>query len=67
MPWASRTTVLQPVLNAGSIASVRFCPSGEARRSSRRFSAKTRTASLSASFFVCILNSVSRESESRRL
>ena len=67
MPWASRTTVLQPVLNAGSMARVRFCPSGDARRSSRRFSAKTRTASASASFLVCMRNSVSRDRERSRL
>ena len=47
-PCASRHTVLHPVRKPGSMARIRFCPRGEARSSWRRFSAKTRMASLSA-------------------
>ena len=66
-PCASRQTTLHPVRKPGSMPSTRFCPSGGASRSCRKFSAKTRIASSSAICLLWLANSVSMAGFSRRL
>ena len=56
---ASRQTTLQPVRNPGSTPITFFSPSGAESSSWRRFSAKTRIASVSAFSFEKLRNSVS--------
>ena len=67
LPCLSRHTTLHPVRIPGSTPMTRFCPSGAASSSCRRFSAKTPIASSSAFCFDAAANSFSIEGSSRRL
>ena len=58
---------LQPVRKPGSMPITRFCPSGEASNSWRRFWTNTRLASSSACSLLCAANSVSMDDFNRRL
>ena len=58
-PLASRTTILQPVLNPGSIPKTTFCPKGADNSNCLRLSENTSMAAISAFSLDSCLNSVS--------
>ena len=66
-PFSSKHTTLHPVLNPGSIANMRFAPSGAANSNCFRFDVNTRIASLSALIFAWLISSFSKEEDNKRV